>query len=150
VRRRPPLGFGLAAGWLALLGFLGEPLGEARPEPPELRAGLRLTVTSGRDSGPGSLREAILTADRSPERVRIDVLAPRVQLESGLPPLVGSRGVILLGGSARVEIDGSGVSAGSLLDIASPRSHVEGLRFRGAADQAVLVRAAGTTVRTGH
>jgi len=147
IRVEPHPVFPAAALGFALIGFFERPMAERRPRPPEMRAGLQLLVTSPRDSGPGSLREAIIAADRAPDRALIEIRTGRIVLETPLPPLVNPKGVILEAPNAGAEIDGSGLAAGALLDLASPRSVVAGLTIRGAAEQGVLVRSQGVRLR---
>jgi nitrous oxidase accessory protein NosD len=115
-----------------------------------------LVVTNAADTGPGSLREAILAADRSPERTRIVISVSPIQLESALPPLANPRGVLV---ECR---DGPGASAaktaapatltpcvlqpaaefqGSLLRLDGSHSVVRGITVKGAKDAGVLVTA---------
>ncbi|HEX8151696.1 MAG TPA: hypothetical protein VF698_01165, partial [Thermoanaerobaculia bacterium] len=70
----------------ALAAFIAAPLLIAltasrseslRPQPPELRADAALEVISGRDTGGGTLREAITAAARHPGRVRIVIRPTR-------------------------------------------------------------------------
>jgi hypothetical protein len=76
------------------LAYLGAVASPARPDDPP-RAGPRLVVTSIEDSGPGSLREAILRAVGEPGAVEIAFdpmlfAEPRViELRSELPSLTG-------------------------------------------------------------
>jgi parallel beta-helix repeat protein len=140
---RPPLPFAVGVVCFGSLGFFEGPLGDARPVAPELRAALRLVVTSGADSGPGSLREAILAADRSPQRARIELRVARIQLLSALPPLVGQGGVTIDAPEPPAVIDGGSVTEGALLEIVSPNSVVRGVGLRGAVDRGLVVRSSG-------
>src|SRR6185436_929577 len=98
----------VGAGWLE----------QWRLDRPDRSAAIRFRVTNAADSGPGSLRDAVLLADRAAGRARITIAVQRIVLESALPPLVNPNGVVVesVGG---VEIDGSGI-AGAVIDIASP------------------------------
>lgn len=102
-------------------------------------------VTSARADGPGSLRVAILAADRAPGRARIVVTVAKIAIETALPPLVNPRGVVLEAAPAGVELDGTRVT-GAVLDIASPGSLVSGFRIVGGG-AGVVVRAPGATLR---
>jgi hypothetical protein len=144
---RPSPLFLVAVGWLTLLGAFGTPLAELRPAPPERRAALNILVTSSSDSGPGSLREAIFTADRAQGRARIEVRVARIVLETPLPPLVNPEGVMIEAIDRETEIDGRALLEGPVLDLAAPRSVVLGVAVRGAAGQGILVRASGARLR---
>lgn len=140
----------------ALAAFVAAPLVIAltasrseslRPQPPELRADASLEVISGRDTGGGTLREAITAAARHPGRVRIVILAPRITLLSPLPPLVNADGIVVDASESRCELDAANVGDVPALQITSPNTTVAGLRIRNARDAAILVRAARATIR---
>lgn len=137
-----------AALCFAVVAFLEKPLADRRPLPPQLTADIDVFVTSSRDGGTGSLREAIFTADRARDRVRIEIRAGRgpIVLETALPPLVNPEGVVVEAPYG-AEIDGTRLPAGALLDIDSPRSEISGLELRGGAGQGVLVRSKRVTLR---
>jgi hypothetical protein len=118
-----------------------------RPQPPELRADASLVVISGRDSGGGTLREAIAAAARHQGRVRIVIHPARITLLSPLPPIVNADGVVLDALSSRCEIDASAIGEIPALHIAAPGSTISGLRIRNARDAGIVVRAPGVTVR---
>ena len=102
-------------------------------------------VTSAATDGPGSLRQAILAADRAPRRARVLVTVPRIALDAALPPLVNPLGVVVEGEPAGAELDGSQL-AGAVLDIAAPHSLVSGLRIVGGG-AGIVVRAPDATLR---
>jgi hypothetical protein len=142
--------------YVALAAFLGAPLLIAltarqwealRPEPPELRAGASLVVISGRDSGGGTLREALATAARSDVRVRIVLLPKRITLSSPLPPLVNAGGIVLDAGVSRCELDAAAIGDIPALQVAAPGTTISGLRIRNARGTAILVRAPRATFR---
>lgn len=118
-----------------------------RPQAPELRADASLVVISGRDSGGGTLREAIITAARHEGRVRIVIHAKRITLLSPLPPLVNARGIVLDALGSRCELDAAAIGDIPALQVAAPRSTISGLRVRNARDAAILVRAPQVTIR---
>lgn len=132
---------------LALVTFFEKPIAERRPAPPETRAEVQLLVTSSKDSGPGSLREAIFAADRAAGRARIELRSGRIVLETPLPPFVNPAGIVVEAPDPGVEIDGRGVPVGALLDVDSPRSVLAGLTLRGASGQGVMVRSKGVSLR---
>ena len=142
--------------YLGLAAFVAVPLlialtaGRAeslRPQPPELRADASLEVISGRDSGGGTLREAIAAAARHQGAVRIVVHVPRITLHSPLPPLVNPDGVVLDARGSRCEIDAGAAGDLPVLHLASPGSAVAGVRIRNARGTALLVSAPRVTLR---
>lgn len=118
-----------------------------RPQPPELRSDSSLLVISGRDSGGGTLREAITAAARHKGRVRIVINTARIVLLSPLPSLVNADGVVVDALGSRCEIDAAAIGAIPVLQIAAPGSTISGLRIRNARDAAILVRAPRVTLR---
>ncbi len=104
-----------------------------------------ILVTTDADDGLGSLRSAILTADKSDDSRRILVMVPRVALAAPLPPLVNPYGIMLDARHEGTELDASRVT-GAALDIASPRTTIHGFHIVNA-HAAVVVRASGVTLR---
>jgi hypothetical protein len=140
----------------ALAAFIAAPLLIAltasrseslRPQPPELRADAALEVISGRDSGGGTLREAITAAARHPGRVRIVIRPARITLLSPLPPLVNADGIVLDASESRCELDAANIGDIPAVQITSPNTTISGLRVRNARDAAILVRAPRATIR---
>lgn len=140
-RERAAWGAVALAGGLAVSARWVE---QWRPAPPDRSAALTLRVTNAQDAGAGSLRDAILAADRLQGRARVIVAVPRIVLETVLPPLVNPRGVVIET-EAGAEIDGTRL-AGPVLDVASPGTVVSGFHIAGGS-AGVVVRAAGTTLR---
>ncbi|HEX8411379.1 MAG TPA: right-handed parallel beta-helix repeat-containing protein [Thermoanaerobaculia bacterium] len=118
-----------------------------RPQAPELRADAALEVISGRDSGGGTLREAITTAARHQGRVRIVIHPTRITLLAPLPPLVNAEGVVVDASGSRCELDASAIGDIPALQITSPNTTISGLRIRNARDAGILVGAPGATIR---
>jgi parallel beta-helix repeat protein len=110
-------------------------LDRLRPGPDEERVGQDLVVWSARDSGPGSLREALFSAARANRRAHIWIRVPRISIEAPLPPLANPRGVIIESRN------------GAVLEAAPTSSHTPLLEVR--ADDSVLrnltLRAEGST-----
>jgi parallel beta-helix repeat protein len=140
----------------ALAAFIAVPLlialtagrsAALRPQPPELRADSSLVVMSGRDSGGGTLREAITAAARFPGRVRIIINPARITLLSPLPPLVNADGIVLDASGSHCEIDASAIGDIPAIQVTSPGTTISGLRIRNARDAGIFVRAAGATIR---
>jgi parallel beta-helix repeat protein len=133
--------------WLGLLGSLEGWLAERRPLPPELKGGSAFVVTSSADDGPGSLRNALFAADRSPTRARVEVRTNRIVLATPLPPLVNPQGMVVDAPGAGCDIDARAIATGPVLDLAAPHCLVRGVRIRGAAGQGILVRSPGARLR---
>ncbi len=140
----------------ALAAFIAAPLLIAltasrseslRPLPPELRADATLEVISSRDTGGGTLREAITAAARHPGRVRIVIRPTRITLLSPLPPLVNADGIVLDAIESRCELDAANIGEIPAVQITSPNTTISGLRVRNARDAAILVRAPRATIR---
>lgn len=143
-RRRLPLVLLVAALGLFALGERW--VAGRRPRPLELRATANLLVTSSRDAGPGSLREALFAAASAGGRARIELRTARVSLATPLPPLVNPAGIVLDASVAHTELDARAVTDGPALDVAAPGCVLNGFTVRGAPTRGVLVRAAGTRV----
>jgi Right handed beta helix region len=105
-----------------------------------------ILVTNGDDTGLGSLRSAILTADKSDHPGRILVMVPRVSLRSPLPPLVNPYGIRLEARHGGAVIDGGNL-AGATIDVAAPHTTIQGVHIINA-QAAVVVRAARVTLRS--
>jgi len=137
-------GHGRRIGWsvVALLGLilLSLPwLADLRPPPLPDHAEREHHVTSAGDGGRGSLREAIVAANRAPWRSRI-VLPPfTIKLETPLPPLVNPAGTVVEGRSGS-QIDASALGGGPALDVIAPGSSLRGFGVLRAQGQGVLVR----------
>lgn len=65
----------------------------------------QITVTSTADHGPGTLREAILQANRTPEddRISLETISGTIAIEASLPPIAGN---LFLVGSGDTVISG--------------------------------------------
>jgi hypothetical protein len=126
---------------LGVAALSGRWLARLRPSSPELRARYTIAVISGADSGAGTLREALFTAAKATERVRIRLHPKRIVLRTPLPPVTGAAGVVLDAEESHCEIDGVGVPGGPLLDISSPATTVAGVRVSNAREQGIIVRA---------
>ena len=138
------LGRRVNVGWVAV-AFLGlclltlPWLADFRLPPVPDRAQDEFRVTTTGDGGLGSLREAIVAANRGPGRTRI-VLPPfGIKIETPLPPLVNPAGIVVQGQSGTA-IDASGLGGGPVLDVIAPGSSLRGFRILRAAGQGILVR----------
>lgn len=101
------------------------------------------TVTSAADAGPGTLRDAILAADRLSTRAHILITAKRVSIDSALPALVNPHGVIIEAATDAGVIDAAHQQKGAALQISSPGSVLRGLHVMNAHDMGVVVGAPG-------
>jgi nitrous oxidase accessory protein NosD len=139
------------AAWTALavvaaMALSSHWLRNVRIASPERSAGRVFRVTSGADSGSGSLREGIFAADRANRRTRVVIETPTIVLETPLPPLLNPAGIVVEAPRGTV-IDASRVVGGAVLDIAAPDCVLIGLRIERAAGQAILVRKTGARLR---
>lgn len=116
---------------------------------PPLQAAATYTVTSTNDSGPGSLRQAILDANASPgaDLIHFAISGSGVQTISPQSPLPNITEAVTIDGytqpgaacsswpySPRIELDGTNAGAGDGLTIAADTVAVRGLvinRFNG-------------------
>ena len=141
----------MAWGAVAVAGALAVGarwLEEWRPPSPDRLTLLVFRVTTGADNGPGSLRDAILAADRTTGRARVVVGVPRILVETPLPPLVNPYGIVLEAEPAGAELEASQVP-GAVLDVAAAGSFVSDLRIQGGR-AGVVIRARGVTLRNLH
>ena len=112
---------------------------------------LTLAVVSGADRGPGSLREAIFTADAAASPANIQIRVSAITLQSALPPVVNPHGVRI--GAADglpaggVHIDARAISSATpVFDVDAERTVLADLGIEGCTGTAVLVRAARFTL----
>ncbi len=103
-----------------------------------------LIVSSARDAGPDTLRDAILAADRLPSRVRILIRVPRIVLTVALPALINPYGIDLeaAGGDGTIQADGQ--DSGAVLQINGANSVVRGVHILHAREAGVVVNASDT------
>jgi len=117
---------------------------------------LTLAVITGADRGPGSLREALFTADAAASAASIEIRVPVITLQSALPPIVNPHGIHIgvadsLSASG-TRIDARAVNAATpVFDVDAERTVIAGLAIQGCPGTAILVRAArftltGTTI----
>ena len=138
----PPLGASIALGLVVVaaaisLSGLGRHFDLLKAaEPP-------FVVASSRDAGPGTLRDAILAADRLSSHAHIVITAERIALDSPLPALVNPRGVQIDAGAHEGLIDAAHQATGPTLQINSPFTEIKGLRIAGAPVSGIVVNAPG-------
>ncbi len=100
-------------------------------------------VSSARDAGPDTLRDAILAADRLSTRAHIVITARQILIESALPALVNPHGVDIEAATGAGNLDAARQEAGAALQIDSPTSTVKGLHISHARVSAIIVNAPG-------
>jgi hypothetical protein len=105
-------------------------------------------VTSTRDAGPGTLRDAILAADRLSTRAHILITVKRISTESALPALINPRGVEVAVATDAGVIDAAHQETGAVLQISSPGSVITGLTVTHAHGFAVMVNAVGVRLES--
>ena len=136
----------IAVGVMVVLGLLGGLQGwiaARRPVLSELRTSLEFVVTSSKDHGPGSLREAIFAADTASERARIVFRVPLVELSTPLPALANPAGIVLEGPKEGVELRVLGMLSGPLIEVNSTNTVLRQIRIVNASEQGILVRSSG-------
>ena len=102
-----------------------------------------LIVSSSRDAGPDTLRDAILAADRLSTRARIVITAKRILIESALPALVNPRGIDIEAAPGAGSLDASHQETGAALQIDSPTATLKGLHITHARVSGIIVNAPG-------
>lgn len=105
-------------------------------------------VSSPGDAGPGSLRDAILAADRLSEKARIVIVSRRITIESALPALVNPHGISIEAGPQAGIIDAARQSKGATLQVNSPSSTLRGLSIVNAREIAIVVSAPAAELDT--
>jgi len=105
-----------------------------------------IVVTSTADAGPGTLRDAILAADRLTSRARIVIKVREVTIESPLPALVNPRGMSIEAEPGFGIIDASHVLKGSAIQINSASASLRGITINNAREFGVVMNAAGLEI----
>lgn len=136
----------LAAGVVLLLGafvLLGRWYETTRSEPrPTARStSTEMSVTSGADRGPGSLREALFIAAAAGARPSIVIRVDTIRLESALPPLVNPHGLSISAQPSGAEIDAGALGGGPVFDVAGADTSITGLTIRNCPGAGILLRA---------
>jgi hypothetical protein len=111
-------------------------------------SGEDFVVSSPGDAGPGSLRDAILAADRLSEKARIVIESKRITIESALPALVNPHGISIEAAPQAGIIDAARQSKGATLQINSPSSTLRGLSIVNAREIAIVVAAPAAELAT--
>jgi Right handed beta helix region len=136
-------GLWVAAGLVLLGGALTLRDLSGAPQSPVRRPGADFVVRSARDAGPGTLREAILAADRLTSRAHIELAVERIAVDSALPALTNLHGVDIEARPGSGTIDARNQANGVALQISSPGSSVQGLHIVNARGTGLMVNAAG-------
>ncbi len=143
---RPP--FGLTVGAVVACGLVT--LGAAitsrsvhRDAPLDGRADAEFVVTSARDAGPGTLRDAFLAADRLSSRCRIVIKVPRIVIESALPALINPHGVEVEAVAGAGTIDADRATKGPAIEVKGIGSILTGLHVLHAHGYGILIDATG-------
>ncbi len=137
--------FGIVGG-LGLLAILQSWVEPRRPYPSQLTGAANLRVTNSDDHGMGSLREAILSADRAGTRARINMVVPKVELTAPLPPLINPNGVTIESVSGQTVVNAAQAAGTSILEIRSNNVIISGLRFENAKGTAIVAASQGLAV----
>lgn len=143
---RPPFGVTVGATvacGLALLGVAITSRNVRRHALLDGGADAEFVVTSARDAGPGTLRDAILAADRLSSRCHIIIKVPNIAIESALPALINPHGVEVEAAAQAGTIDAARDTKGSALEIKSPGSSLTGLHILHARGYGILIDAPG-------
>ncbi len=119
-----------------------------------------LVVTSPLDSGPGTLREALIASNQSPGRdeIRFAIGEPgtqRISLGSGLPPIqdpvvIDGTSQPGTGPTPRIVIEGRGAPGASGLAVTAGDSVIKGLAIVGFPSNAIQIGGAGGNLITGN
>ena len=148
-RRRRALGLGATiAGCLVLIGLSVNRYSLNANGATRTLGAPDFVVTSTRDAGPGTLRDAILAADRLSTRARILISAKSIFTESALPALVNPRGVEIEAAADSGVIDATHQEMGAVLQINSPTAVLKGLTVTHAHGFGVIVNAAGVRLES--
>jgi hypothetical protein len=107
------------------------------------RASAEFVVTSAQDAGPGTLRDAILAADRLSTHCQIVVKVPRIVIESALPALINPHGVELEAAPGAGTIDADRETKGSAIEVKGTGSILTGLHVLNAHGYGILIDASG-------
>lgn len=110
-----------------------------RPGPDEEHIGRDLVVSSARDSGPGSLREALFGAARKNERAHIWIKVDRIRIETPLPPLVNPWGVVIDSRAGAIVESAQASGHAPLFEVRADHSVLRNLTLRAPASTAVTV-----------
>jgi hypothetical protein len=138
-------GASIAVGLLAAAMLLGG-RNQAASLAPGKSMSASFVVNSGADAGPGTLRDAILAADRLSESAHILIEAKHIVIDSPLPALINPHGIVLEAGSNAGVIDAGHVAKGAALQVNAPASVVRGISIVNAHDLGIFDNAPGLEI----
>jgi Right handed beta helix region len=143
---RPPLGLSVGAVVACGLVSLGAAITSRSVHRDALmdgRAAAEFVVTNARDAGPGTLRDAMLAADRLSSRCHIVIKVPRIVIESALPALINPHGVEVEAAAGFGTIDADREPKGSAIEVKGTGSILTGLHVVHAHGYGILIDASG-------
>lgn len=143
---RPPLGLSIGAVVACGLVTLGAAITSRSAHRDALtdgRAEAEFVVTSARDAGPGTLRDAMLAADRLSSRCHIVIKVPLIVIESALPALINPHGVEVEAAAGAGTIDAARETKGSAIEVRGTGSILTGLHVIHAHGYGILIDASG-------
>jgi hypothetical protein len=108
--------------------------------------GVDFVVSAAGDAGPGTLRDAILAADRLSNRAHISIAVKRIAIESALPALVNPHGVTIDAASGFGIIDAAHQIKGAAVQINGPTSLLHGISIVNAHDFGIVINAAAVEI----
>lgn len=148
-RHRWALGTGAAiAACLVLMGLMIDRNSVSANGVSRTATSADFLVTSTRDAGPETLRDAILAADRLSTRAHILISVKRIVTESALPALVNPRGVEIVAAPDAGVIDATHQNDGAVLQVNSPGSVISGVTVTHARGFGIMVNAAGVRLES--
>jgi Right handed beta helix region len=139
---RPPLGLTVGAVVTCGLVTLGAAITSRtvhQDSPLEGRSNAEFVVTSARDAGPGTLRDAILAADRLSSHCHIVIKVPRIVIGSALPALINPHGVELEAAAGAGTIDADRETTGSAIEVKGTGSILRGIHILHAHGYGILI-----------
>jgi hypothetical protein len=128
---------------LAIAGLVAVGDIDAKLLPPSQQPTAEFVVTSARDAGPGSLRDAILAADRVSTSAHIVVQVQRITLDSALPALINAQGVAIAASGDAGWVDADHQQSGVVLNIHGAQSSLKGIHLVHAHDTGIAVSSPG-------
>ncbi len=103
-------------------------------------------VTNPADAGPGSLRDAILAADRLTAHAHILIRARRIAIETALPALINPHGISIDADPDAGVIDAGRLVKGAALQISGAASALRGLTIANSHEFGIVINAPAVTL----
>lgn len=107
------------------------------------RLDAQFVVTSDRDAGPGTLRDAILACDRLSSQCHILIKAQRIVIESALPALINPHGIEIEATGVAGTIDAGHEALGPAIEIKGPKAVLTGIHILDAHGYGILINGPG-------